>query len=47
MLKVKKQGGEGKPEANPNKVKTKQGKVNCNVNLKKERRLTILDPPQA
>ena len=42
-----KQGGEGKPEVNPNKVKTRQGKVNCNVNLKKERRLTRLDPPQA
>ena len=44
--KVKK-GGEGKPEANPNKVKTKQGKVKCNVNLKKERRITRLDLPQA
>ena len=43
MLKVKNQGGEGKSEANPNKVKTKQGKVN----LKKERRLARLDPPQA
>ena len=46
MLKSKERG-EGKPEAKPNKVKTRQGKVKCNVNLKKERRLTRLDPPQA
>ena len=29
MLKSKERGEE-KPEANPNKVKTRQGKVNCN-----------------
>ena len=46
MLKIKERG-EGKPEANPNKVKTRQEKVNCNVNLKKERTLTRLDLPQA
>ena len=46
MLKSKERG-EGKLEENPNKVKTRQGKVNCNVNLKKERRLTRLDHPQA
>ena len=45
MLKSKERG-EGKPEENPNKVKTRQGNVNCNVNLKKERRLTRLDPPE-
>ena len=35
MLKSKERGGGGKPEANPNKVKTRQEKVKCNVNLKK------------
>ena len=42
MLKLKKARGEEKPEANPNKVKTKQGKVNFNVNLKEKKRLIRL-----
>jgi hypothetical protein len=34
-LKVKKQGGEGKPEANPNK--TNKTKINCFVNIKEKK----------